>query len=52
MSTASSTSRGATDNRTPNLYEYSLAINNAKTVQSVALPSNRDVVVLGMTLAP
>jgi hypothetical protein len=46
------TSSGATDNRTFNLYEYSLAINNAKTVESVALPSSRDVVVLAMTLAP
>jgi hypothetical protein len=46
------TAIGATDNRTFNLYEYSLAINNAKTVKSVALPSNRDVVVLGMSLAP
>jgi hypothetical protein len=46
------TSSGATDNRTFDLYEYSLAINNAKTVESVALPSSRDVVVLAMTLAP
>jgi hypothetical protein len=46
------TATGATDNRTFNLYEYSLAINNAKRVKSVTLPTNRDVVVLAMTLAP
>ncbi len=46
------TPTGATDNRTFYLYEYSLAINNAKTVSSVALPGNRGVVVLAMTLAP
>jgi hypothetical protein len=46
------TSTGAADNRPFYLYEYSLAINNAKTVKSVTLPSNRDVVVLAATLSP
>jgi subtilase family serine protease len=38
------------DNRVFYLYHYSFAINSAKTVQSVTLPSNRDVVVLAATL--
>ena len=33
------------------LYEYSIALNSSKTVQSITLPSNRNVVVLAMTLA-
>jgi hypothetical protein len=43
---------GATDNRIFYLYGYSLAINKAKTVRSVALPNNRDIVVLAATLTP
>jgi hypothetical protein len=31
---------------------YSFAINNAKTVQSIALPANRNVIVLAVTLTP
>jgi hypothetical protein len=34
------------------LYAYSFAINGAKTVQSIALPDNRDVVVLAVDLLP
>jgi hypothetical protein len=43
---------GATDNRPFNLYGYSFAINGAKTVKSIRLPSNRDVVVLAIDLIP
>ena len=46
------TPTGATDNRTFYLYGYSLALNNAKTVQSMTLPGNRNVVVLAVTLTP
>jgi hypothetical protein len=42
---------GAKDARTFNLYGYSFAINNAKTVASVTLPNNRHVVVLAATLS-
>ncbi len=45
-------STGAEDARTFYLYAYSLAINNAKTVASVTLPSNRYVVILAATLSP
>jgi hypothetical protein len=43
---------GSTDNRTFYVYGYSFAINNAKTVKSITLPNNRNVVVIGMDLAP
>jgi hypothetical protein len=43
---------GATDNRTFYLYGYSIAINDAKTVKSLTLPANRNVVVLAVTLLP
>jgi hypothetical protein len=43
---------GATDNRTFYLYGYTLAINGSKTVQSLALPKNNNVVVLALTLSP
>jgi hypothetical protein len=33
------------------LYEYSIALNPSKTVQSITLPAIRNVVVLAMTLA-
>jgi hypothetical protein len=42
---------GAIDNRTFYLYGYSFAINSAKAVKSVTLPSNRSVVVLAITLS-
>jgi hypothetical protein len=34
------------------LYGYSFALNGAKTVQSIQLPNNRDVVVLAIDLTP
>ena len=46
------TSTGATDNRAFNLYGYSFALNSAKTVKSLTLPKNRDVVVLAVDLVP
>jgi hypothetical protein len=41
---------GVADNRPFNLYGYILILNSAKTVQSVTLPNNRDVIVLAATL--
>ena len=41
---------GQRDNRTFYLYEYALALNVSKTVASVTLPNNRNVVVLAATL--
>ena len=46
------TSTGATDNRTFYLYGYSFALNSAKTVQSITLPNNRNVVVLAIDVVP
>jgi hypothetical protein len=46
------TASGGTDNRTFNLYGYSFALNSAKTVQSLTLPTNRDVVLLSLGLIP
>jgi subtilase family serine protease len=43
-------SNGTEDDRTFNLYAYSLALDNTKTVQSFTLPSNRNLVVLAATL--
>jgi hypothetical protein len=43
---------GAMDARPFQLYAYSLAINNTKTVQSLTLPNNRHVVVVAATLTP
>jgi hypothetical protein len=43
---------GIMDDRTFYLYGYSFAINNAKTVSSIALPNNGDVAVLAITLLP
>ncbi len=43
---------GTSDNRTFNVYSYSLALNPAKTVASITLPNNGNVVVLAMTLTP
>ena len=45
-------SNGTTDNRTFYLYGYTFAINSAKTVKSLALPKNTNVVVLSLTLSP
>ena len=44
------TGSGLLDNRTFYLYEYSVALNPAKTVASMTLPGNRNVVVLAATL--
>jgi hypothetical protein len=46
------TASGAADNRTFNLYGYSFAINSAKTLQSITLPQNPNVVVLAIDLVP
>jgi hypothetical protein len=43
---------GTKDERTFNLYEYAFALNPAKTVKSVTLPSDSHVAVLAATLAP
>jgi hypothetical protein len=40
------------DNRVFYLYHYSFALNPGKTVQSLMLPANRDVVVLAATVVP
>ena len=45
------TSSGGTDNRTFYLYGYAFPINSTKTVKSVQLPSNRNVVVLSYALS-
>ena len=41
---------GQIDNRTFYLYEYVLTLNSGKTVASITLPNNRNVVVLAATL--
>jgi hypothetical protein len=41
---------GTMDNRTFNLYQYILPLDPLKTVQSIALPNNRDVITLAITL--
>ena len=43
---------GSTDNRTFYLYGYTFALNAAKTVKSLTLPKNTNVVVLALTLSP
>jgi hypothetical protein len=43
---------GTADNRTFSLYGYSFALNSAKTVKSITLPNNGNVVVLGIDLLP
>ena len=43
---------GTKDNRIFSLYAYPFPLNKAKTVQSITLPSNPDVVVLAATLLP
>ena len=45
-------SNGTLDNRPFYLYGYSFALNSAKSVQSLTLPNNRDVVVLAVDLTP
>ena len=46
------TSNGTKDKRTFNLYAYRFALNKTKTVQSLTLPNNSGVVVLGSTVVP
>ncbi len=41
---------GAVDNRTFQVYGYSFTLNSSKTVKSVTLPANRNVIVLAATL--
>ena len=43
---------GTKDNRTFNLYAYLFALNSTKTVKSITLPTNVDVMVLSATLLP
>jgi hypothetical protein len=45
-------SDGTTQVRTVNLYNYDFALNGSKTVSSITLPSNTNVAVLAITLAP
>jgi hypothetical protein len=45
-------STGGRDSHTFQLYGYSLAIDKTRTVSSITLPNNRNVVVLAITLAP
>jgi hypothetical protein len=45
-------SNGSLDNRTFYLYGYSLALNTAKTVQSIRLPNNANVIVTAVSLIP
>ncbi|MBD8898516.1 hypothetical protein [Rhodanobacter sp. DHG33] len=45
------TSTGTKDNRTFYLYGYSFPINNTKTVASLTLPSNRNVVLVSYALS-
>jgi hypothetical protein len=45
-------STGATSNGPYNLYGYSFALNSAKTVASLTLPANKNVVVLAVDLTP
>jgi hypothetical protein len=45
------TSSGGQDDTTNYLYGYSFTLNSSKTVQSLTLPNNRNVVVLGAALA-
>jgi beta-glucanase (GH16 family) len=45
-------STGVKDNRTFNLYGYTFALTGNKTVSSVVLPANNNVVVVGASLLP
>ena len=45
-------SAGTADNRTFYLYGYSFALNAAKTVQSIRLPNNANVIVAAISLVP
>ena len=43
---------GTKDKRTFNLYAYRFVLNPGKTLQSVTLPNNPDVIVLAATVTP
>jgi alpha-mannosidase len=43
---------GSTDERVGDIYAYSFSLDSGKEVRSVTLPSNRNVVVLAITLVP
>lgn len=43
---------GTKDQRNFNLYEYRFALTSTKTVQSITLPNNSNVVILAATLVP
>jgi hypothetical protein len=43
---------GTKDRRTFNLYGYRFALTSTKSVQSITLPNNSNVVVLSATLVP
>lgn len=43
---------GAKNNHTFNVYSYSFAINKSKTVTSLSLPSNGNVLILAVTVTP
>jgi hypothetical protein len=45
-------SDGSTDNRSFYLYGYSFTLNSAKTVQSVRLPADANVIVTAISLVP
>ena len=45
-------SDGSTDGRTFNLYGYSFPLNPAKTLQSIQLPNNNNVIVTAVSLVP
>jgi alpha-mannosidase len=45
-------SDGSKDSRAFYLFAYSFSLDSAKTVRSVSLPSNRDVLVFAATLVP
>jgi hypothetical protein len=46
------TSSGGEDNRTFNLYGYTLATNGSKTIESITLPDDSDVKVLAIQFLP
>src|SRR5260370_824133 len=45
-------SDGTTQTRTVDLYSYSFALNNSKTVSTIGLPGNANIEVLAITLVP
>ncbi len=46
------TPTGATMNEVVYVYGYSFAINSAKTVKSLTLPANRNVMILAVDVGP